>query len=309
MKGWVALALVGCSGGGSADLVFEQANNFEYKGVVTLESIDVESHADFCADWSAVTVDLRGRAFDPAKVEQIYLLELDLTQDEVEAKIAANTLVQADAATQWIGELDNPTDTEICASAFEIIGNVLDTGPDGPLDENADQTWLMSLVDIVDGVTDVLTSVFVVPTDGSTNHDVLFTDTSSQLDVQTLDIAGKPAIETQADIGPYTLDWSAVTTDVNGQTFDPLLGDRLLVAHYDADDASAVEGQFLTLDESAAEKWTWDVFGKTDADLSLPDLNGASFDGFTADGVWLVAISCSTCTSPVPLLLSVVSVN
>ena len=129
------------------------------------------------------------------------------------------------------------------------------------------------------------------------------------IDVQTLDIAGKPTIETKADAGPYTLDWSAVTTDVNGQTFDSLLGDRLLVAHYDAGDAAAVEDQFLTLDESAAEKWTWDVFGKTDADLSLPDLNGDSFSGFTTDGVWLVAISCSTCTSPVPLLLSVVSVN
>lgn len=308
MRGWVALALVGCSGG-SGDLVFEDANNFEYKGLVTLESVEVQSKADFCADWSAVTTDLRGRVFDPAKIEDVYLLELDLTQAEVEAKIAANTLVQSDAATQWINERTDGTDMTVCASEFSIIGNSLDTGPDGPLDENPAQTWLMSLVDIVDGVTDVLTSVFVVPTDASSDHDVVFTDDSSHLDLQTLDIASKPPIETKADLSAYTLDWSAVTTDVNGQAFEPLNGDRLLVARYDAADATAIEDSFLTLDESAAEKWTWDVFGKTDADLMLPDINGETFTGFTTDGVWLVAISCSTCTSPVPLLLSVVTVN
>ncbi len=317
MTRWIALALVGCKGGGGDEtdpnLDFLDENNFEYKAEVAIESTDVAANTDFCGDWSAITTDLRGRPLAPGDVEQVALLEFDLTQAEVAAKVADNTLKQSDAATLWTWDNTNG-ESSVCASQFEIIGQVLDPTAPEPLDENPAQSWLMSLLKVSAGYNDVLSSVFVNPLESSSNTEITFTDTSSVLTITKLDIAGKPTLKTAAGHDAYFLDWGNVTTDVNGQAFDPLFGDVLAVARFDVADPAELDELFLRLDTEAAEYYTMpeteSIFGKTEAELSKLTLaDGTPFAGFTTDGVWVVAISCSTCTSPVPLLLGVVEVS
>jgi hypothetical protein len=311
MRKWTVMVLVlgGCPGGGKGDLetlVFEEANNFEFNGTFTIDAVEIELQADFCMDWSAITTDIRGRAFDPADVDQVALLQFDLDQAAVLDQIDTNQLRQDDATYQYIW--DQPGgESSACAVDFEIIGNAFDVNL---LNEEPDKTWVVSLIDLDAGTNDIMMTAFVLPTDGSTNNELAFTDTTAVLDY-TVDIAGKPGIAATAAAEGWVLDWSAVSTDVNGQPFDPLLGDQLLVAHYATyTDVAEVEAVFLRLDTEATETWTLNVFGAVDADLSTAETSdGDGFGGFTTDGVWMVAVSCSSCTSPVPQLLGWVDVQ
>jgi hypothetical protein len=304
------LVLAGCPGGsgkGDAEaLVLEDANNFEFEGTFTIETFDVEPGVDFCADWSGMTTDIRGRPFDPLDVDQVALLQFDLTPPEVLEQIDTNQLRQDDAAYQYLWSQPGGA-SSACATEFEIIGNFFDPAL---LVEESDKTWVLSLIDLDTGKNDILTTAFVAPTDGSVNHDVVTSDATAVLDY-TVDIDGKDPIVATADAGAWTLDWSGVTNDVNGVPFDSLLGDELLIAHYeDYTDVSEVESVFLRLDTEASETWILNVFGELDADLSDAETaDGDGFGGFTTDGVWLVAVSCTTCTSPVPQLLAWIDVK
>lgn len=301
--------LAGCSGDGKGkgeDLVFEDANNYAFDGTFTIETVEVEPGQDFCVDWSGITTDIRGRAFDATDVDQVALLQFDLTQSDVLDQIDTNQLRQDDAAYQYLWTQPGGAST-MCATEAEIIGNFFDPAL---LVEESDKTWVLSLIDLDTGKNDILMTAFVAPTDGSTNHDYAFTDTTASL-AYTVDIDGKDPIVATAAAGSWTLDWSGVTNDVNGMPFDPLLGDELLIAHYaDYTSVAEVEDVFLRLDTEASETYVLNVYGEVDADLSTAETDdGDGFGGFTTDGVWLVAISCTTCTSPVPQLLAWIDVK
>lgn len=304
--------LAACSGDGkdkdgteySAELVFEDANNYSYTGELEISQVEIQSATDACADWSLVDTDLRGRSLDPSSVEQVLLVEFNLTPEEIIQKVEINDLAQSDTQSQWL--YFNSGATTTCLSDFSIIGNPF--VPETYMTENPARTWLMSLVKLPEGRLDILMSQFVIPRDASSNTDIVFNNTSSVLTADA-DFTSSPAIETQEGIGPYTLDWSGVTTDVNGKAFDPLLGDELLIAHYDVSGPADVEDLFLRLDSEADSLYRLNVYGLTYSELAdAEDADGNAFPGFTADGVWLVGILCTTCTAPVPLMVGVVSV-
>jgi hypothetical protein len=314
MRWFVAVAmgigLAGCSGGdgkGDAEaLVFEAANNYEFEGTFTIETYEVAPGEHFCVDWSAIGTDIRGRAFDPADVDQVAFLQFDADQPGVLEEIDTNQLRQDDAAYQYLWDQTGGA-TSACSQDFEIIGNFFDPAL---LVEESDKTWVLSLIDLDLGKNDILMTAFVAPTVGATATEVALSDTTAILDY-TVDIDGKPGIVASAAAGSWTLDWSSITDDVNGVPFDALLGDELLIAHYaDYAEVSEVESVFLRLDTEATETYVLDVFGEVDADLSEAETaEGDGFGGFTTDGVWLVAISCTTCTSPVPQLLAWIDVQ
>ena len=70
-----------------------------------------------------------------------------------------------------------------------------------------------------------------------------------------------------------------------------------------------LEQQVFDIELIATEIWELGLDRETEADLSEARSRdgGAAFDGFAdrSDGVWLLALMCSTCQNPAPLLLSV----
>jgi hypothetical protein len=288
----------------TADLVFTDANNYSFVGELEITAVEITSETDACIEWSAVDTDIRGRSLDPSTVEQVLFVEFALTQQEVISKVEINDLKQSDTVTQWL--YANPGGTSACLSDLQIIGNPFDPGT---LTESSSRTWLMSLLNLPDGRFDILMSKFIVPTDASANTDIVYDNDCSTLDADAdLD---KPRMVTAEGLAPYSLDWSGVSVDVNGQTYDPVLGDELLIGYFATTDLAEVEEKFLRLDTDADELYRADVRGLTFlADLSVAvDSNGTAFGGFTAGGTWLVGTICTTCTSPLPLLLGVVEVQ
>jgi len=306
----VVLVAAGCGAGGAGgDLVFIDANNYSFDGELTLETIEVAPAVDATVDWSAITTDLRGRAFD-GTVDQILLVEFVLPKDEILSRSVNNDLFQEDSQSQFLFD-PAPDATSAALTEFEIIGNPFDpTDPGANWAPAPDRNWLISLAGLPDGRIDVLMSAFVDPTDGVTEAEVPLTDSSSSLTFD-VDLHSMPAIEADEDASSYTLDWGDVSTDVNGKSYDNLLADELLIAHYaDAVGPEDIEEVFLRLDSEATSLFRMSAFGRNDAELSdATDADGNAFSGFTTDGVWLVGMACSTCTSPVPFLIGVVDVN
>lgn len=311
----LALALTACdktnddtgTGNGVPDdaLKFEQENNYSYTGDIVIGEVQVQSGADSMVDWCALTIDLRGRAVtDPSSVDQVLLAEFALSQEELMAKIETNDIYQNDSASQWL--VVEPEACSVPMSQFEVIGNVFD--PSTYMVENADRTWLASVMNTPDDRLDILMSTFVVPKGDSTNDVVTLDDDSATLTFEA-DLHSAPALQVAAGEVPW-VDWSGVSTDVNGAPYDPLLGDRLVIGKVPVATVEEAEDVFLRLDEEAEMLYFINVYGKTAADLSTAtSADGAKFDGFTTDGIWFVGVECLTCTSPAPLILTVVEVS
>lgn len=256
-------------------------------------------------DWCGLTRDLRGRAVaDAAAVDQVLLVEFALTPEEIVAKVEDNSLAQSDSVTQWL--LIEPGACSAAMSRFEVIGNLFDPG--AYMVENPERTWLISVTNLPDNRLDILMSTFVEPLDSSDATTVEITDDSAALSFQA-DLHSADPLPVKVGETPR-IDWSSVTTDVNGAPYDPLLGNRLLLGKIPVETLEEVEESFLRLDEMASELYYLDVYGKTVGDLSKAKTRGGQvFQGFTTDGIWLVGVECLSCTSPAPLLLAVAEVS
>jgi hypothetical protein len=296
----------GCGGGGAADLVFEDENNYAFSSdFETTQLEEIEAQADAVVDWSAMTTDIRGRPLDPSTVEQISLLNIKFPPEEVFRMIAENEIGQEDAQDIYLF-VNSDDATTANLSDFEITDIPMELSL---LIEDTQQTWLMSLMNVPDGRNDILATAVITPKAGSTDHEITFTDGISELTNLVVDISGAVPLTTSEGKAPYSMDWSGVTVDTFGHEFDSLLADELIIGHYSGDVAS-VEGNFLQLDTIADELYRLDVFGVTGESLmEAEDASGNKFEGFTADGTWLVGIICSGCATPVPLILGHVIVE
>lgn len=298
----------GCGGG--SDLVFTDENNYTFASGFETVPEEVQAQSNVTIDWSALTTDIRGREFDPTTVDQISLLNITAPREEVYRMIAENEISQDDAQDIYLYE------PEVGQTSAELQDFTI---TDIPIDlqlftENDAQTWILSLMDVPDGRTDILATAILQPKVGATDTRVDFTDGISELTDLVVDISGAAPLVAKADSGPYGLDWSAVTVDTFGHPFDELLGDELLIGHWSGDVAS-IESDFLRLDGSADALYRLDVFGTRSIappDKALEDAvdaDGKNFPGFTAEGTWLVGIVCRECPTPVPLILGHVQVE
>jgi hypothetical protein len=302
MRCWVALGLglVGCS----KDLVYDDTNNYTYSGTLNVQSVDIKPQSDITVEWGGLTTDIRGRPADPAAIQQVSLVGFSGTFDEIRPRVEKNEVGQADAQDIYLFENEGGiTTTQL--SSFSITGINMDLSL---LEVDPDSTWFLSLLNLPEGRTDILSSLHLVPTEGSEVTSVAFEDGSASLDVD-VDLAAAPPLQAKAGKSLF-FDWSGATKDVFGHAFSDQLGDELIIGHYDMGSLDEVEAEFLRLDSSATELYRVNVFDQTQIALAeAKDADGNPFPGFTEDGIWLVGIVCSTCTTPIPMLLSVVEVR
>jgi hypothetical protein len=292
----------GCGGGNK--LVYEDANNYTYTGALTLGEFPIKPQSDITIDWSGLTTDIRGRTLDPTSVEQPTIIGLDGTFDEVLPQAERNEIRQDDAPYIYFTENDGETSAQL--SSFEITGILFDLGYLVP---DPETTWFLSLINLPQGRTDILSTVRLVPTEGSDITTVTFANDSSSLDV-AVDLHSAPPLQARAGKN-YTFDWTGATQDVFGHEFSDQLNDEIIIAKHDTTDIAEVEANFLQLDSKASELYRIGVFDQSAVDLiEAIDVNTSTpFGGFTTDGTWVIGVICSSCSAPVPAILSVVEVN
>lgn len=307
-------AVVGCgdkaddSGANpTADLVYTDANNYSFNASLDVETVNLAEGADSTIDWSGLTTDIRGRSVDPAGIDRATIVAFNVSKEEVLDSINTNSLNQS--AIRDYRQFENDEGrTSALMSEFTILGN--DFVPAEDFVEHTDATWTWAVVlwDEADGREDILTDVFMVPTPGEPAQQLTIDNDTASLSFE-VDLHSAPPLEVLAGQDSYTFDWSQATTEAAGQAFDTAVADRLMIGRVDGS-VTDVEANILTVLDSAPEIYRMEVRGETYADLmeATERSSGASFAGFTTEGTWLIGIECTTCTSPTPLLLSVVEV-
>ncbi|MEQ1565746.1 MAG: hypothetical protein ABMA64_08930 [Myxococcota bacterium] len=306
---WLALGLGtmggcnGCNGGSGEELLLADGNNYTFSNDITMQVTEIQAGEDARIDWSGLLTDVRGR--EVTEIQQISMLKFSYPFDELVPLFATNEIdAQAEATESYL--FDVTTSAEAMASDFEITG--VGFIPADLFVDDPTSTWTVSAVNYPGGRLDLLMSKAFQPTADSTNHEITLGDGDTLIDY-VVDLHSAPPLAAPAGVADLVLDWTDATTDVYGHPFDPVAGDELLIGHY-AGDVTSVEEGFLQLDTNADQIYRLSVIGATSAVLAdAADESGGAFAGFTTDGTWLVAISCSSCSTPVPLLLAVVEVN
>ncbi len=309
----LALPLLGCGEEDpplSGDLVFTDANNYTYEGELLAKEWTWASGQDGTLDWSGFTTDMRDREVDPATVTKLSLTAFSLDKAGVLAKVESNDLKMSDVRLYY--ELDNSEGaTQAALTEFSIIGNEFIPANDflahGP--EDGDWTWMASVWKVTEyGREEILTSVFLVPTEDTSATGYAFTQDTATF-VFEPDLHSHEPLRTSAGLNAYTLDWSQVSTDSSGHAYDEGYGDQLVIGHVDGDVAH-VESELARIHQAAQAIYVLDVYYETDADLmDAASLDGTPFPGFTTQGTWLVGVECTRCTSPAPLILTMVEVE
>lgn len=293
--------------GVEAELVYTDDHNYAYEAALEVDTVVVQYAGDVTVDWSALTRDLRGRPLDPSEVDRATLIAFSLPKEDVLASINDNSLSQSDIRDYR--EFDNGAGgTSAAFSQFSILGNTF--LPESEFIEGEGTwTWAVALWKESDGREEILSTLFVDPDPASDVLRASFTDDTGSLSFE-VDLHSATPLSAPSGTGSIAFDWSAATVEASGQPFDTANGDRLLLGHVADATVTDVEAGFLTVLESADELYQADTYGLTRIDLSgaTERSSGAAFGGFTADGVWLIGIECTTCTSPAPLILSVVEV-
>jgi hypothetical protein len=290
----------------SGDLVFTDANNYSYVADLQIGEFVVPTQTAFTVDWSALTVDLRGRTIEDGEIDIVTISEFFLTHEDVMAKVNDNSLDMGDIANYFQYDiLDGETSANI--EDFEIIGNAFDLTA---LEPDDTKSWLVSLID-TDGTRslDIFMSKFVSPSDSGTETAHVVTDACSTLDF-TADLASAQFLETGAELGSYTLDFSGVENDANGVPYDTLLGDQLFIVDTGTNNIDEIADTLLKLFDIAPNTWYASSYGTTFVDLmTAQTLDGESFPGFTSGNYYVIGVECTECTSPAPMFLGLVDVK
>lgn len=282
---YLTLALVlGCNE--AETLSLSDSNNFQYDADVSMESSELPSAVGTSVvEWSGLGADMLGNPMDPTDVVGVQLLVFpDMDLDEVSKGVATDTLKQSDVGVFLEAE---PTGTQVELQDFGLQGNPV--GVDEYFLEGSG-TWMLSLV----GAEQYLRFHHLVPMDDSVETTASITGDAAQIGV-TATFAGVVAVS--AEHG--AVDWSDITADGLDNELALHRLDSLTLARVPGVSPADIEASFDALDSLIDVRHDYELDGQTS--LELPEL--AEVDD---EGTWLLGLSCSSCTSPVPKVLVVV---
>jgi len=283
----------------SGDLVLDDSNNYSFSGTLNIPSTPVQSQTDLTVDWSALAYDFQCHEVDPANdIDNVAVLVFqDLSEEEVEDGLVNDTLSQLDLSAYISLEMDAATSTQLSLLTF--------FGTDPEILEHFTEgsgTWLWMFTTGTEVTQGARMFHFMEPLDSETNNSVTIESgcdvLDAQVDLKTLNPAQI------ATTGPWTVDWSNLTLDGRGSELTLSQIDGVMLGHYTDKTIEELEGQVLDLEYIADTLWTSDV--KSGTTIALTDLESetGNFSELSADGVWILALTCSSCSNPAPLFLT-----
>jgi len=275
-------------------------NNFQYDATATIETIDVAERQDIRIDWSSLSQDMLGQPLSPEHITAAAMVVFgDLSTEELSDAIARDAIPQSEVDAYLSC---TPQDTHCMLSDFNLNGYTMDIEEDFTVGQG---TWLVSLISEDEDNAAYRQLLFISPTSESTTTTVDITNKNSALDVD-VDFASLTPL-TVPEANPVSVDWGNLTQTGLGTDLPIHKIDRLDIAHYTDLDSTDLTSEFVALENLYNAQWSMPIDGTIDADLSELSGPDGSFSGFSDEGLWLLALRCGTCTSPMPLFLTVVS--
>jgi hypothetical protein len=309
--GWI-VALAGCGSPaapvddvrGNVRLV--DANNYVTTTDLTVPSVDTAPGVDLDICWPHVTKDLQCHELSPqADIDNLALLRIShLSKPEVERKLGAGLLSQSQVA----GYVEYHTDhVSTCAklSQLSFFGTAIDVPS-----QYAESTAYTYLLMFAKGTTPGIGArdmLFLNPTAGSTNTTVDVSTGCGLLDFSA-DLASLQKVPVSTT-GPWIVDWQDITHDGQNASVTSRRIDGVTIGLFDGMSVMDLQAKLLDIELIATSLWEIPLDGETKADLSnaVERKTGARFPGFQAksNATWMLALTCSTCQSPAPIVLTI----
>lgn len=274
-------------------LVVDASATYHLTTEASFDHVTLRQRFDALVDWDEVTTDMWGEPLPVGGVPELAMFEVLAPPDEIEATMASDDLAGIVLST-WTADVD----TDVFAHLSDLTYGSTPFDPQAYLVPEFGKTWVVALV-VPDGERMhplSFHSFELSATAGDTA--VPFTDATAAF-TWSAALDGAP-IPAPAGVPEVTIDWSTLTTDALGKTYDPDLNAELFVGQFD-EDLGTLAANVRDLEAVAEQWWTMDVEGDTDARLSLArDSGGTLFPGFATSGTWLVGVRCPTCLTPFP---------
>ena len=312
----VASLLGGCESTDTADGDDDDAtgnirlldtNNYSVVASLTLPSLETASGTDLEICWPGVTSDLQCHDVeDPqADIDNVAVIRFhNLSEEEVQATLGATDLEMDDVDAYFDFHTDhsstcmNLSDTAFFGTPIEVAQDYV---------ESDEFTYVLTVTSGTTPGVGAKTLAFLRPTASSTTTAVEAAEGCGIL-TATADLSSAEPVSVPAQ-GPWVVDWSDATLDGQGNpiSFDSI--DGLLVGFYQGTNLSDLESQVFDIEQLATDLWEVELSGRRSADLAAARHRGTDelFPGFDpdADGTWLMALMCSNCQNPAPIVLCV----
>lgn len=276
-------------------------HNYLFYGALEVPVAVTASATDATVCWDELVEDIQCHSLDPAEdIDVVGMVRFSsLSQEEVEAGLSNNDLQQSDMSG-YVQFENDAAGTCTTLSSMSFFGTPIDV----PTEYTEDGGTYMMLLNT--GKTlgvGARMLAFLQPDASSSETEVSVPTGCGVLDF-TVDLASREQARV-CEEGPYTVDWSAVTVDGQGNPFDAGQVDSLMLGFYEGASVEDIEADFLDIELNATQLWSMDIEEGTSADLTLASDGTSTFTGFEGEGVWLIALRCSRCYNPAPLLVAV----
>jgi hypothetical protein len=308
-------ALLGCESAKQANegddsargnVLLRDDNNYSTTSSLDLPSVETASGTDIESCWDGVASDLQCHDVAPEdELDTVALLRfLHLSEEDVERKLTSGQLDMSEVD----GYLEYLSDHESTCAPLSSM-----TFFETPIDieeeyvESDDHTYLLLFAHGTTPGVGARSMMFVRPTSSSSNTEVAAEAGCDKLEFSA-DLSEIEPVEIPRE-GPWRIDWRDLTVDGQGNEliFEDI--DGVIVGFYEGMTLDDLEEQIFDLEQLATSLWEIELERGRTADLA--DARGrdgaGSFPGFErdADGLWMLALMCSACQNPSPLLLTV----
>ncbi|MCB9684609.1 MAG: hypothetical protein H6738_04575 [Alphaproteobacteria bacterium] len=282
------------------DLVVTAAQDPGLSLTMSLTTQEIRAGFDPLVTWTTLTTDAWGDPIVATAAGTLVLFEVleppatvgeRLARDDIfEDLIAVWSLDAAGLASAHLSDLHaGPT-------AFDTAAFLV---------ENPAKSWVLGLAHD-DGVRlDLRVATVLVPIRNGSGSAVSLTDASASFTWS----AGQGApLLTSSRWDLWTVDWSALTTDLVGKPMEEGAVDEVSITRHPA--GTDLSAKLIDLPAASDASWRLEVSGFTDVRLDLAlDPTGKAFPGFTAGHVWAISGRCSYCMTRFPVWTARVDVQ
>jgi hypothetical protein len=298
------------------NIVLQDANNYTSQTTLTIPTIQTASGADLMVCWDGLMKDLlcHNIAAPANGIDNVSFLQIpNMTHDQVAAKLAVGQLdenlvkIYRDYRTAM-----TPTSTCTKLSSMVLGSSVLMPTMDYVAPAAGKMVSYMLL--FATGTTPGVGSramTFIEPSATGTATTVAAPDACENNVLHFQATLGAPMTIPATDNTKWHVDWSQITHDSfnNEVAFTKI--DNVLLGFYQDKTAADLMAQFKDIDMIATTLYEAPVpAGARDIDLATLKVKGtgAAFPGFTqTNGMWAMAVTCSKCQVPAPILLSILT--
>ena len=285
------------------NVVMRDVNSYTSVSSLTIPIVQTASGVDLEVCWGGITKDILCHDVSAtADINNVGFLQIPMSKDVVSGRLAKGTLSQNDVT---IYREFRTNGAATCANLSSFFwGQSLVPATDYVAATN--KTYMLLFSTGTTAGTGARTMLFLDPAMTSTSTMVAAPASSCD----TLSFQADLTTPTRLSIpmnGEWVVDWSQITKDSMGNKVTFQLIDSLMLGYYEGKTVTDLEMMFTDVDMIATTLWSVDVpTGQRHMDLkNAKTSTGAAFAGFTGNGIYAVALLCSSCQVPAPVAMSI----